>query len=220
MTVTAVLRKDHDILRSKLVFLEAALRVVPQPPCILHEIGCALAKILNQHIKREASALRPYSNRVRAVLRRREHQDHADQHRVLRDINALLQQGMTMPGSTVVPRLVHLIDELREHMAEEERDIFPTVDRAEVERISLAHAPALLITEQMSANAVMTQFPSTKPVFEKYGIHCGCDGCDCLDELAWRHGIDAGELVDELQGVISSDVTPPRQEPELAFVER
>jgi iron-sulfur cluster repair protein YtfE (RIC family) len=182
-------------------------------------MGYALAKILNQHIKREESALRPYSNRVRAVLRRREHQDHADQHRVLRDMHALLQPGTMMPVSLVVPRLVHLIDELREHMAEEERDIFPTVDRAEAEQPSLVHAPASLITEQMSANAVITQFPSTKPVFEKYGIRCGCDGCDCLDELEWRCGIDAGKPIDELQGTASAGVTPPRQEQESAFAQ-
>ncbi len=209
MTVTAVLRKDHDILRTKLKCLEAALRVAPQTPLVLRKMCChSFTRVLDQHIKREEAALKPYRHRVRAILQQRKHQDHADQRRVLRDLNALLLQGVKIPVGAVAPRFFHLIDELREHMVEEEREIFPTVDRAEAEQPSRANPPDLLITEAMSANAVMTQFPSTKPVFEKYGIRCGCDGCDALDELAWRRGVETAELVTELQQAAAAAELP------------
>ena len=112
----------------------------------------------------------------------------------------MLLAGIKMSTSTVVYRLSHLIEELREHMAEEEREVFPAVEKAEEEVRPGAAVPLPpLITEQMSANAVMKAFPATCPVFKKYGIRCGGDGCDCLDEMAWRCGLDAQALVKELQ---------------------
>lgn len=206
MTVTAALRKDHDILRTTLECLEAALRVAPEQPLAVRDICCGgVTRVLDQHIKREEAALKPYRHQMRMMLRQRERQDRADQRRVLRDLNALLLQGVTVPAGAIAPQFFHLIDELREHMAEEEQEIFPTVDRAEAAQPSHGRFPAPRITEDMSANAVMMRFPSTKPVFEKHGIRCGCDGCDGLDELAWRRGMETTELVTELQRAAAAD---------------
>jgi len=120
-----------------------------------------------------------------------------------------LLAGIKMPTSIVVDRLSHLIEELREHMAEEEREVFPAVEKAEKEvRWGTAVPLPPLITEQMSANAVMKAFPATRAVFEKHGIQCGCNGCDCLDELAWRRGFDAKELVEELQQAAEAPQIP------------
>lgn len=218
MAVTAALRKDHDILRTTLECLEAALRVAPEQPLVLRDICCqAFTRVLDRHIKREEAALKPYRHRVQRILRQRERQDHADQRRVLRDLNALLLQGVTVPAGTIAPRFFHLIDELREHMAEEEREIFPTVDRVEAEQPSRASSSVPLITEGMSANAVMAQCPSTKPVFEKYGIRCGCDGCDDLDELAWRRGMETAELVSELQQAATTAGLPAMDAPDAVL---
>src|SRR3989338_4181473 len=180
MATTAMLRKDHEVLRRKLEFIETALQVAPQSVFVLREMCHSLTKMLDAHIRREEEALAPYTSRIRAILRYREGHDHADQQQVLRDINMMLLAGIKMPTSTVVYRLAHLIEELREHMAQEEREVFPAVDRVEEEvpRGAMLPLPPL-ITEQMSANAVMKTFPATRPVFKKYGIRCGCDGCDC-----------------------------------------
>ena len=204
MTTTAMLKKDHEILRRKLDFLEAALQVAPQSVFVLREMCHSLTRMLDEHIHREDEALMPYANRIRGILRYRADQDHADQRLILRDVNALLLLGLKMPTSKVVTLLSHLIEELREHMAEEEREVFPAVEKAvekaeeEVRPGAMAPLPPL-ITEQMSANAVMKAFPATRPVFEKHGIRCGCDGCECLEELAWRRGFDAKELMEKLQ---------------------
>jgi len=209
MAATTMLKKDHEVLRRKLEFIETALEVAPQSVFILREMCHSLTKMLDAHIRREEEALAPYANRVRAILRYREGRDHADQQQGLRDINMMLLAGIKMPTSTVVNRLSHLIDELREHMAEEEHEVFPAVEKAEEEVRPGAMVPLPpLITEQMSANAVMKAFPATRPVFEKYRIRCGCDGCDCLDELAWRCGLDAQALVKELQEAAAAPEAP------------
>ena len=201
MAVTTMLKKDHEVLRRKLEFLEAALQVAPQSVFVLREMCYSLTKMLDAHIRREEEALTPYTNRILAILRYRADQDHADQRLILRDVNALLLQGIKMPPSKVVSLLAHLIEELREHMAEEEREVFPAVDEAEEECREPKETLKPLIAEHMSANAVMKTFPATRRVFEKHGIACGCEGCDCLDELAWRHGLEAKGLVEELQQV-------------------
>jgi iron-sulfur cluster repair protein YtfE (RIC family) len=215
MAVTGTLRKDHEVLRRKLEFLETALQVAPQSVFVLRDMCHSLTKMLEAHIRREEQALAPYGNRIRAILQYQAGEDHADQRTVLRDINTMLLAGIKMPTSRVVNRLSHLIEELREHMAEEERELFPAIDKAEAEVRSGATVPLPpLITEQMSANAVMRAFPATRPVFEKYGIRCGCDACDCLDELAWRCGLDAKALVKELQEAVEQ----PAQAVELVSV--
>ena len=198
MATTAMLKKDHEVLRRKLEFIETALQVAPQSVFVLRDMCYSLTKMLEAHIRREEAALAPYTNRIREILRYRAGHDHADQQQVLGDVNTMLLAGIKMPTSTVVNRLSHLIEELREHMAEEEREVFPVVEKAEEEVRPGAMLPPL-ITEQMSANAVTKAFPATRPVFEKHGIRCGCDGCECLEELAWRRGLDAKELVEELE---------------------
>ena len=199
MAVTTMLKKDHEVLRRKLEFLEAALQVAPQSPFVLREMCHSLTRMLDEHIHREDEALMPYANRIRAILHYRADQDHADQRLILRDVNALLLQGLKMPTSKVVSLLSHLIEELREHMAEEEREVFPAVEQAEGEQPSPGEALRPLIAEHMSANAIMKTFPTTRGVFEKHGIRCGCEGCECLDEIAWRYGLEAKKLVEELQ---------------------
>ncbi|MBI4003790.1 MAG: hemerythrin domain-containing protein [Candidatus Omnitrophica bacterium] len=209
MAVTAMLKKDHEVLRRKLEFIETALQVAPHSVFVLREMCHSLMKMLDAHIRREEEALSPYTNRIRAILRYREGHDHADQQQVLRDINTMLLAGIKMPTSTVVNRLSHLIEELREHMAEEEHEVFPAVERAEEEVRSGARVPLPpLITQQMSANAVMKAFPAARAVFEKHGVRCGCDGCDCLDELAWRRGLDVSELINELREAVEAGAVP------------
>ena len=78
MATTAMLRKDHEVLRRKLEFIETALQVAPQSVFVLREMCHSLTKMLDAHIRREEEVLAPYTNRVRAILRYREGHDHAD----------------------------------------------------------------------------------------------------------------------------------------------
>lgn len=200
MSVTQSLRRDHQILRAKLKLLEAAMRVAPEAQFALREMCWSLGRMLEMHIQREADTLRPYSNRIRALTQERMAHDHADQRVVLRDVNALLLGGIKAPVSKVVPPLAQLIEELKEHMEEEEKEVFPMVDRlaAEESLASTTTSELPLITEAMTVNHVLKVHPKAREIFEAFKVDCDADGCHCLEELYWRRGIDVKALLDTL----------------------
>jgi len=134
MGVTESLRKDHQILRAELRLLEGAMRVAPEAQFVLREMCWSLARMLEDHIWHEAEALRPYSGQIQGLMQARMARDHADQEIILRDVNILLLGRIKAPTSQIVLPLGHLIDELREHMDEEERELFPVIDRIAAEQ--------------------------------------------------------------------------------------
>ncbi len=103
--------------------------MVPEAPFVLREMCWSLARMLEDHIWHEAEALRPYSGQIQGLMQARMARDHADQQTILRDVNTLLVGRINAPTSQVVLPLAHLIDELREHMDEEECELFPVIDR-------------------------------------------------------------------------------------------
>lgn len=197
MDVTERVRQDHRILRAKLRLLEAAMQVAPEAQFVLREMCWSLAHMLDAHITHENEVLQPYSNRINALTKERMAQEHADQRVVLRDVNTLLLGGLKTPISAVVPPLAHLIEELRAHMEEEERELFPMVDRLAEEPVQTVPPPpvAPVMTETMTVNYVLSLHPKAKEVFQAFHIDCEVDGCHCLDELYWRHGIDVVALL-------------------------
>lgn len=172
MGATESLRREHQLLRANLRLLEVAMQMVPPPassaeggpfeerrpygpesgggmvpeaPFVLREMCWSLARMLEDHIRHEAEALRPYSGQIRGLTQARMARDHADQQIILRDVNILLVGRINVPTSQVVLPLAHLIDELREHMDEEESELFPMVDRiaeARPQEPGLAHDAA------------------------------------------------------------------------------
>ena len=149
MSVTELLMHDHRLLRAELRLLEAAMRMGPDAEAVLGEMCALFARMLEEHIRHEVETLRPYSNRIEALRHEQMACDHADQQIVLRDVNLLLLRGRHTPMSTVGLPLAHLIKELREHMDEEERAVFPLVDRvAEAEG---SQAPMLVRDDQSAA---------------------------------------------------------------------
>ncbi len=129
MGATEHLRREHQLLRAHLRLLEVAMQMVPEAPFVLGEMCWSLARMLEDHIWHEAEALRPYSGQIQGLMQARMARDHADQQTILRDVNVLLVVKINAPTSQVILPLTHLIDELREHMDEEECELFPMVDR-------------------------------------------------------------------------------------------
>lgn len=134
MSATEHLKREHQVLRAELRLLEAAMRLAPEAPAVLCETCWSLSGMLEQHIQHEAQAVRPYRNRIDTLRRERMAREHADQQIVLRDVRGPLVGGLKAPLSEVVPPLTHLIEELRAHMEEEERELFPLLDRREAGR--------------------------------------------------------------------------------------
>jgi hypothetical protein len=77
-------------------------------------------------------------------------------------------------------------------------------------------APVRPIDETATVNRVIHEYPHTRRVFEELRVDVPAEGCDCLDEVAWRHGMDVRELLAHLELVIGFDRAEQPALPESA----
>ena len=78
------------------------------------------------------------------------------------------------------------------------------VDRLRRDHRILRAAAHARFDETMTVNRVVQEFPGTRPVFERLFISVPMEGCTCLDEVAWRHGLEAEELLEALETAVQS----------------
>jgi iron-sulfur cluster repair protein YtfE (RIC family) len=199
------LRRDHAILRSKLATLDFALSAGPEAWFVLREACFSLSRQLRDHMKREEDlvtrcrqAMPPHVLAEIAV-------EHKDEPKHWRALNRMFvsQEGHSL--DRIRPALQEVIRGLRQHMVEEERDLFPLFERfltQEAPARAAAAASSTGIDETMTVNRVVRQFPGTRPVFEELFINLPMEGCTCLDEVAWRHGMEASHLIQQLEKAI------------------
>ena len=64
------------------------------------------------------------------------------------------------------------------------------------------------LSETMTVNRVLHAFPKTQRVFNRLFINVPLEGCTCLDEVAWRHGLDSRELLTSLEEAIEEEAAP------------
>lgn len=233
MTAVERLRRDHTILRVKLRVLESALRMGPNAWYALPEVCFTLARQLDDHIRREEdlvaacrrAMIPPRLPRAGGGMTPKvlaevavEHKDEPEQLRtIIRLFGA--DQGHTL--ERIRPALEGVIAHLRRHMLEEERELFPILERTLVEAPQAPAAPSeALLDETMTVNRVIHDFPYAQPVFERLFISVPVDGDTCLDEVAWRHGMDAKDLLARLEqaiGVCGCAQHTPHHEPAVAL---
>ena len=202
------LKRDHAILRSKLDVLEAALRMGPETWYVLREVCYTLSRQLQDHLQREEALV----DACRAALKReplaRAAVEHRDEPERLRTLNRLFLHTGGESLQQVKPVLQDVVQGLRRHMDEEERALFPLIEQhlAAQEAWMLAeHEPlASPINEAMTVNRLIQLYPRTKRVFEQFFVNIPYEGCDCLDEVAWRHGMESRELLSKLESAIAS----------------
>ncbi len=201
------LKRDHAILRAKLNVLEAALSMGPQTWFVLREISHTLARQLRDHVKREEALIAECRDTLGASLVSCMQQEHRDESEHLRTINRLFLQTTGNRVEEVRPVLTTLIAGLRHHMEEEEQELFPML-----ERVGEAHAPVEIavrggpergLEEIMPVTRVLQQYPATRSIFAQLFINIPFEGSDCLDEVAWRHGMEARELLVQLERAIA-----------------
>ncbi|GEM_PF-5659550 len=63
------------------------------------------------------------------------------------------------------------------------------------------HRSHLTISGTMSANALARRYPATESLFEQLQIDRRFEGYESLEELAWRHGMDVSEFLEQLRQV-------------------
>jgi iron-sulfur cluster repair protein YtfE (RIC family) len=205
------LKRDHAILRSKLDVLEAGLRMGLDTWYVLREVCFTLARQVRNHMQREEDlvmacrkAMKPHMLAEMAV-------EHRDEPEHLRAINRLFVEAHGHTLERIRPTLTEVIQGLRRHMTEEERELFPILERelivrepAKAQTQQMAETP---LRECMTVNGVLHLYPSAKGVFERLFVNIPYEGCDCLDEVAWRRGMDVQELLEELAQASSSSTS-------------
>lgn len=200
------LRRDHAILRSKLTVLEIALEMGIGAWFVLREICFTLSRQLGDHIAREEELMAAYRHAVppetSAVLAA----EHRDEPRHLQTINRLFISEGADRMSYIRAALKTVIAGLRRHMDEEERQLFPLLERC---LGAVTPAPPCAVEEQMSINRIVREHPCTRAVFERHFINMPFEGSYALDEVAWRHGMASHDLLSQLQQAI--DVCMPAQ---------
>ena len=213
------LKRDHKILRSKLDVLEGALSMEPEAWFVLREVCYTLSRQLQDHIKREEELVKACKDAFREDALTHLTVEHKDEPQLLRTVNRLFVEEQGCSLAAIKPALTTLIQGLRAHMTEEETELFPVLERVLVSReASLAREPQAgsHVTEVMAVNRVLREFPTTKRVFDGLFVNVPFEGCDCLDEVAWRRGMEARDLVSQLEAVIATcqcqGAEPPSQQ--------
>ncbi len=206
MDATWAIRQDHALLRKKLALLGSALQVVPEVQFVLREMSFSLQHLLVDHTQREAGALELYNQRLPAGSGASPAKDHADVRWLLRGVNELLLEGMRASLPEVVTRLSQVVEWLEAQMDEQERTVLEFLDHTEPSPID--GAPRALdaeaISGSMSVNEILQRFPQTMPLFERLHINRLQEGYDSVDEIAWHHGLDVPQLLEQLRQAVAS----------------
>ena len=201
------LKRDHVILRAKLGILEGALTMGPETWFVLREVCHALSRQLQDHIKREEELVRAYKELLTKNALTHLTVEHKDEPQLLRMINRLFVEEQGRSLTAIKPALTTLIQGLRTHMAEEEAELFPVLERVLAAREAVLvrePQPTSHITEIMAVNRILREFPATRRVFDSLFVNVLFEGCDCLDEVAWRRGVEAQNLISQLEAVIAT----------------
>lgn len=203
------LQRDHELLRSKLNVLESANRVGAEAWFVLRQVCFSLLKQLQDHMRSEEEfVLACYEARLdgddQATLLGR--CGHQEDRRRLQVIHWLLQREPTVVLSSVRFSLDLVIASLRRSIDEQESELFPRLGRAGASPavpIRSPHLSAGHLKNTMTLSEVVRRYPKTKHVFERVLISLPFEQYDCLDEVAWRHGLDSRELLTRLERAIA-----------------
>jgi len=202
------LRRDHTILRAKLNVLEGALKMGPEVWFVLREVCYTLARQLRDHIRREEALVAACRHAMREETLTHVTVEHRDEPQRLRLLNRLFMEETGHSLDHLRPVLTDVIDGLRRHMAEEEAELFPVLEQVLSSREAVAtrspQPSPLHVDEVTAVNRILRDYPATKRVFDSLFVNTLYEGCDCLDEVAWRRGMEARDLIDRLEEVIAS----------------
>ncbi len=199
------LNRDHKILRSKLDVLEAALSMGPETWFVLREVCFTLARQLQDHIRREEELVAACRKAMNPKVLAEVVVEHRDEPAHLRTINRLFVREPHQTLERIKPALTAVIQGLRRHMAEEEAELFPILERVLVEdKVAEAPSRSSPFDETMTINHIVQEYPRTRPVFERLFVNVPMEGCSCLDETAWRHGMESHELLQSLEKAIGT----------------
>ena len=197
------LRRDHRVFRAKLDVLESALSMGPDAWFVLREVCFTLSRQIQDHMRREEQLIAAAKDSLDSATVAHVSLEHKDEPQHLRTINQLFVTEEGYHLERIRPELTRLIEGLRHHMDEEEAELFPALARVLGGRdVPLATGTASHLDETMTVNRIVQEHPATRGVFEQLFVNLPYEGCACLDEVAWRHGLESRDLLEQLEQVI------------------
>lgn len=207
MNAVELLKRDHAILRAKFSVLEGALQMGPEAWFVLRNVCYTLSRQLQNHMEREEELVRACQEALTEAALTHLTVEHKDEPELLRMINRLFVDEQSHSLMVIKPALMRFIHGLRAHMDEEEGELFPVLERVLASREASfvrTQQATSHVTGVMAVNRILREFPATKRVFDSLFVNVPFEGYDCLDEVAWRRGMEAEDLIDQLEAVISS----------------
>ncbi len=208
------LKRDHGLFRSKLIALESMLEMGQETWFVVREITFTLSQQLGLHRRREALLLDPCLVTLGAGPLAPSVVDHTDEQRHLETIARAFAAQPRCSLNIIRLMFTALIAHWRGHMEQQESQLFPTIEDAtmlnELTGRKAAPIPSGL-HETMTVREVMLRYPDTRVFFEGLFIHGRFEGYDCLDEVAWRHGMESGELLARLDEELAREPAPEVQ---------
>lgn len=199
MESVSALHEDHSLLRKKLTLLESALEVAPEARVVLRELCYSIQRLLQAHCQRELRAFHVAQQSLVSCVRLSAITQHGASLQLVRSVNELLLSGMNASVPVIILRLSQLIEQLNEQMDAQERVVYPLL-----ERIAQEDQPMGAIAPGMSVNEILQRFPQTESIFTKLRINRLREGYESVDELAWRHGIDVSQVLEQLREAVGS----------------
>lgn len=200
MESISLLKTDHALLRKKCSMLEMVLQSRPEGRFILSELTHSLLRLLEDHCEREGPVLERYRYQQNIHGAAIAASDHAAERQIIRLVQQLLAARLKSSRALIILRLSQGIEQLQMQMARQERLVFPFIDEA----VLAGEAGSVPICESTSVNEVLHRFPTARQVFDELNVNRAEEGSDSVDEVAWRHGANVSDVLDQLRHVMES----------------
>jgi len=173
---------------------------------ILRELCYTLSRQLQDHIRREEELVTACQQSLSPDVRSHVRLEHDEEPQLLRTVNHLFIEEGGKAIEQVRTVLDELIPRLRRHMEEEEVELFPAIEGIlSDQEVPEAQEPlpSVRLREEMTVNHVLHTYPHTKALLERLFINVPYEGYDCLDEVAWRRGMDCCQFLGLLEEAIA-----------------
>ncbi len=213
MNVLSRFRRDHDVFRTQLAALEAALDRGTKTWRLWRDISFSLSRHLRAHVRYEDGTVASCAWRLGTIdanTLERFSIDHGQEWRFLQCANGYLAQVLYVPDAHVRAVLAEFIAAFRLGMDQQEAQLFPLINRVfgAQERFEDPQVPPRVLVETMTGNQVIRLYPETRAVFERLFINVTYEGSRGLDELAWNCGIEGRALLTLLETEIARRQAP------------
>ncbi len=202
MEIIERLKRDHRLLRAKLDVLESALDMGGETWFVVRELCHSLIVQLRRHMRREEEAIIGAKDAIGSNVLSRVEAEHMEDPQQLNRVYELFLDGPQQPFENLRIKLWPIIRRLRDHLDNEECNLYPLLEKGILVGAATAHEPARKLSETMTVNRVLRDHPETQTIFSQFLINSHVEGCDFLDEVAWRHGMESRDLLDHLERMI------------------